>query len=367
MIPIAKPYLGEEEILAVEKVLRSGIIAQGPKVRELEEKFAKFCGTKYAVAMNSGTAALHTSLNVAGIKKGDEVLTTPFTFIATGNTILMQNAIPKFVDINEDDFNINTKEINDHITDKTKGIVSVDLYGQLCDYNAIDEIKNKHDLIVIEDACQAVSAEFGDKLAGSFGDLGCFSFYATKNITSGEGGMITTDNKDFYDNAKLFRQHGRSKMTNYDYSGVGYNYRTTDINAVILLEQLKKVDEITDKRIKNASLLTSGLKNIKGIITPVIKKGNKHAFHQYTIRITDEFKVSREELIESLNKNFINTGVYYPKPLHLHEHFEKFGYKKGDFPVAEKLSGEVLSLPVHPHLSEEEIELIISSIAGMSK
>lgn len=366
MIPISKPYLGEEEVLAVEKVLRSGIIAQGPKVREAEEKFSKFCGTKYAIAVNSGTAALHTSLNVAGIKAGDEVITTPFTFISTANTILMQNAVPKFADISEDDFNINPESINKQITEKTKGIITVDLYGQLCDYDAINKIKKKNNLVVIEDACQAVNAEFSGKKAGSFGDLGCFSFYATKNITSGEGGMLVTDNETFYENAKLFRQHGRSKMTNYNYSGVGYNYRTTDMNAVILLEQLKKAEEITDKRIKNAEMLTDGLKNVAGIVTPSVKHG-KHVFHQYTIRVTPDFKVTRDELVESLSKKHINTGIYYPKPLHLHEHFEKFGYKEGDFPVAEKLSKEVLSLPVHPHLSQEDVEMIVSSIAEMGK
>ena len=251
MIPIAKPFIGDEEIRAVSEVLKSGIIAQGPKVRELEEKFAKFCGTKYATALNSGTAALHTALHAAGIKQGDEAITTPFTFISTANTILMLGAKPVFADIDEDTFNINPEKIKDKITEKTKAILTVDLYGHLCDYDKISKIAGGS-IIIIEDSCQAIDAEYNKKKAGSFGNMGAFSFYATKNITCGEGGILTTNNKEYAENAELFRQHGRSKMTTYDYADMGYNYRMTDICASILLEQLKKIHIITKKRIENA-------------------------------------------------------------------------------------------------------------------
>ena len=359
MMPIAKPYIGKEEIKAVSEVLKSGIIAQGPKVRELEEKFAKLCGTKYAVAVNSGTAALHTALHVAGIEQGDEVITTPFTFIATANTILMQQAKPVFVDIDEDTFNIDANKIKEKITKKTKAIVTVDLYGLLCDYNEIGKIAKTNNLMIVEDACQAVNAESNGKKAGNFGDIAAFSFYGTKNITSGEGGMITTNNQEYAEKAKLFRQHGRSKMTSYEYSGLGYNYRATDISAAILLEQLKKIGIITKKRIENAEYLTKGLAGIKGIKLPSPKKDGSHVFHQYTIRVMENFKLSRDELNEHLNKKGIGTGVYYPKPLHLLPHFKKFGYKEGDFPIAEKLSNQVISLPVHPHLAKEQLDYII--------
>src|SRR3989338_10112838 len=272
MMPIAKPYIGKEEIKAVSEVLKSGIIAQGPKVRELEEKFAKLCGTKYAVAVNSGTAALHTALHVAGIEQGDEVITTPFTFIATANTILMQQAKPVFVDIDEDTFNIDADKIKEKITKKTKAIVTVDLYGLLCDYNKIGKIAKNNNLMIVEDACQAVNAEQNGKKAGNFGDIAAFSFYGTKNITCGEGGMITTNSKEYAENAKLFRQHGRSNMASYEYEGLGYNYRATDISAAILLEQLKKIDIITKKRIENAECLTKGLVGIRGIKVPDAKK-----------------------------------------------------------------------------------------------
>ena len=362
MIPISKPFIGKEEIDAVTEVLKSGNIAQGSKTRELEEKFAKFCGTKYSIAVNSGTAALHTALKVAGIRENDEVITTPFTFIATANSILMAGAKPVFADIEEDTFNINPEEIRNKITKKTKAIMTVDLYGQLCDYDEINKISEKNNLIVIEDACQAANAEYKNKKAGSFGDIAAFSFYATKNITCGEGGIITTNNNEFAENAKILRQHGRSKMTSYDYVSLGYNYRTTDIQAAMLLEQLKKVDFITKKRIENAMYLNEELSKIKGIKAPIIKKGNKHVFHQYTIKIENDFKLKREELISHLSKNGVSTGVYYPKPLHLYAHLKKFGYKEGDFPVAEKLSKQVLSLPVHPFLTKEDLRLIAGTI-----
>lgn len=361
MIPIARPFIGEEEIKAVTEVLKSGIIAQGPKVRELEEKFAKFCGAKYAVTVNSGTAALHTSLNVAGVKKGDEVITTPFTFIATANTILMQQARPVFVDIEEDTFNIDTEKIKEKITDKTKAIVTVDLYGQPCDYDKIYKIAKENKLIVIADSCQSANAEFDGKKSGTFGDLSAFSFYATKNITCGEGGVLTTDNKEYAENAKLFRQHGRSKMTSYEYTNLGYNYRMTDICAAILLEQLKKTDEITKKRIQNAEYLNKGLSGIKGIKLPIVKKGRKHVFHQYTIKIDKEFHLSRDEIIEHLNEKGVSSAIYYPKPLHLCEHFRKLGYKEGDFPIAERLSKEVLSLPIHPNLTKDQLDDIVKA------
>jgi dTDP-4-amino-4,6-dideoxygalactose transaminase len=360
MIPVARPFIGEEEINAVANVLRSGMIAQGPKVGELENKFSQLCGTKYTVAFNNGTAGLHTALNAVGVKQGDEVITTPFTFIATANTILMQGAKPIFVDIEEDTFNIDPEKIKQKITKKTKAIVTVDLYGQLCDYDEINEIAKNNELIIIEDACQAINAEYKERKAGSFGDIGVFSFYATKNITCGEGGAITTNNKDYTENAKLFRQHGRSKMTEYEYTNLGHNYRMTDICAAILLEQLTKLDFITNKRIKNAEYLSKALCKIEGIDVPIVKKDYKHVFHQYTLKVKDNFKLKRDELMEYLNKKGISCNIYYPKPLHLCEHFRSMGYKENDFPIAEKLSEQVISLPAYPHLTREQLDSIIN-------
>tara|TARA_Y100000310_G_scaffold94862_1_gene92642 strand:- start:9302 stop:10411 length:1110 start_codon:yes stop_codon:yes gene_type:complete len=364
-ISISKPSVGEEEVKAVSEVIRSGIIAQGPQVSKLEEEFSKLCNSEYSIAVNSGTAALHTSLNVAGINGGDEVITTPFTFIATANTIMMQNAKPVFVDIDEDSFNLNPDLIEEKITDKTRAIVTVDLYGQLCDYIKINEIANKYNLVVISDSCQSIGAEQESFKSGSIADITAFSFYATKNITCGEGGILTTNNEDYEKKARLFRQHGRSDLNNYDYTHIGYNYRTTDINASILLEQLKKLSDFTNKRISNANYLLENLKDIPGLVLPKTFKNNKHVFHQFTIKINSDFKMRRDDLVKYFKDKGINCGVYYPKSIHLFDHLIKFGYQEGDFPVAERLSGEVISLPVHPELSRDDLNYIVSSINGV--
>jgi len=362
MIKIAQPIIKKEEIRAVVRVLKSGMIAQGPIVAEFEKRFTDSCGIKYAVAVNSGTAALHCALYAAGINEGDEVITTPFTFVATANVIIMQRAKPVFVDILPDTFNIDPAKIEEKITKKTKAILPVDLYGQIYDVGAINKIAKKYKLKIIEDACQAHGAEFNHKKAGTFGDVGCFSFYATKNMITGEGGMMITNNEEYAELAKRFRHHGQSEKTRYQYFDLGFNYRMTDIAAAIGLEQLKKINDYNEKRIKNTQILTEGLKNIKGLITPIIKKNYKHVFHQYTIRVTDEFKMTRDELTNYLKEKEIGSAIFYPKPLHLHPHFKKFGYKKGDFPIAEKLSEECLSLPVHPLVSEKDIRFIIKTI-----
>ncbi|MFH1310742.1 MAG: DegT/DnrJ/EryC1/StrS family aminotransferase [Candidatus Omnitrophota bacterium] len=360
MISIAKPNIDENEKKAVMEVLESGNLAQGLKVAELEKRFSKLCSTKHAIATSNGTTALHTALYSLGVKPGDEVITTPFTFVSTANCILMCQAKPVFTDIMEDTFNIDPAKIQ--ITKNTKAIIPVDLFGQPYDYNSIKETA-KNNILILEDAAQAVGAMLDNKPAGSLGNASCFSLYATKNIISGEGGIITT-NDDFVKNkARLFRNHGQGQK--YEYLELGYNYRMTDIQAAIGIEQLKKLDSFTEKRIRNATLLSSGLGGIDGLIIPYIKKNCKHVFHQYTIRITDEFRLSRSELIEKLKQNGISSSIFYPIPLHLHLPFRKMGYKKGDFPVAEKISEEVLSLPVHPSVTDEDIKKIVEVIQNV--
>jgi perosamine synthetase len=357
MIPISKPVIGEEEKKAVMDVLDSGMLAQGPKTKEFEEKFAAYCGAKHGIAVNSGTAAIHSALYAAGVRAGDEVITSPFTFVASANPIIMQGAKPVFADIKEGTFNIDPEKIKEKITSKTKAIVAIDLYGQIYDSKAIREIAENHNLKVVEDACQAVGAELDGKKAGVIGDLGCFSFYATKNMLTGEGGMIVTNNDEYAELCRRFRHHGQSEKTRYEYFDLGYNYRMTDIAAAIGLEQLKKIEGFTEKRIENAKKLTEGLKKINGITVPIIKEGAKHVFHQYTIKAE-----KRDELMNFLKSKDIGCGVYYPKPLHMHPFFMKMGYKEGDFPVAEKISKEVLSLPVHPSVTENDINAIISAV-----
>jgi perosamine synthetase len=361
MIPIAKPIIGEDEISAVTAVLRSGIIAQGRKVEEFEGAFAGFIGTKYAVAVNSGTAALHIALLAKGVGKGDEVITSPFTFIATANSILFTGAKPIFADIEEDSFNIAPDSIVEKITPRTKAIMPVHLYGQPCDMKRIMKIAQEHGLIVIEDACQAHGAEYEGKKAGSFG-TGCFSFYPTKNMTTSEGGMITTNDEDITHKARMIRSHGQKQR--YLHEILGYNYRMTDIAAAIGLCQLGKLDEFNSKRMENAKFLTRELGGIKGLISPSIKSNTKHVFHQYTVRITHDFGIPRDELRQKLTDKGVGTEIYYPLPIHKQPLYQNLGYDD-HLPNSEKAAREVLSLPVHPSLTKEDLKNVVRAIQGI--
>ncbi len=299
MIPIAKPLVGEEEIEAVVNVMRSGMIAEGPRVKEFEDEFKAYIGTEHAVAVNSGTAALHVALLAKGIGPGDEVITTPFTFIASSNSILFTGAKPVFADIEPETFNIDPEDIKNKLTPRTKAIIPVDLYGHPAEMKAIMDIAADRGLAVIEDACQAHGAIYHGKKVGSF-DTGCFSFYPTKNMTTGEGGIITCNDAKLAEKARMIKSHG-SKVR-YHHEMLGYNLRMTDMGAAIGLVQLKKVDGYNEKRNRNAGLLSEKLKGIKGLVTPSVKDGCKHVFHQYTIRITEDFGMSREQVIEKLNQ-----------------------------------------------------------------
>jgi len=351
MIPIARPVIGEEEKQAVLAVLESGMLAQGQQVRAFEEAFAEYCGVKYAVATSSGTTALHTALLAHGVGPGDEVITTPFTFIASANSILFTGARPVFVDIEEDSYNINPTLIEEKITSRTKAILPVHLYGNPCDLEAIMTIADRHGLIVIEDACQAHGASVHGKKVGSF-STGCFSFYPTKNITTAEGGMITTNDDGVAERARLIRQHGMRKR--YYHEVLGYNFRLTDIQAAIGLAQLGKLPEWTAKRIANARYLTERLPNV---VTPTVRDGYVHVFHQYTIRVNGD----RDAAVEKLNAAGIGTAIYYPIPVHQQPVYRQLGYHDS-LPVAERVSRQVISLPVHPALTLAELDRIVSEV-----
>jgi len=352
MIPIAKPIIGEDEVKAVTEVLRSGVIAEGQKVKDFETAFAKFTGTSFAVAVNSGTAALHAALLAHGIGPGDEVITTPFSFVATSNSVLFTGAKPVFADIREDTFNIDPESIASKITPRTKAIIPVHLYGQSADMKAIMDIAEDKDLIIIEDACQAHGATFEGKSVGSFGE-GTFSFYPTKNMTTSEGGIITTNDKDVAEKARMIRSHGSKQR--YLHEMLGFNLRMTDIAAAIGLVQLGKIDDFNRARINNAQYLTKSLQKIKGLILPHIDKRCGHVFHQYTIRIRGE--LSRDEVVSSLNKMDIGTGIYYPLPIHKQPYYKELGYNDS-LPVSESASKEVISLPVHPSLNKLDLDTI---------
>lgn len=354
IIPIAKPLIGEEEKKAVLEVLSSGMLAQGEKVAVFEKAFAEFIGVKHAIATSNGTTALHAALVGLGISPGDEVITTPFTFIATVNAIKMTGATPVFVDIDETTFNLNHSKIEAAITLKTKAIIPVHLFGLPAATNQITAIAQKYNLKIIEDACQAHGADINGKKVGSFG-IGCFSFYGTKNMTTGEGGMITTNDDVLAGKLRKIISHGTERR--YVHSILGYNYRLTDLAAAIGIEQLKKLNEFTRKRRENARRLTTGLSNINGLVTPCVIDG--HVFHQYTIRVTKDFPLTREKLIEHLSSHGVSSSVFYPLPIHQQEAYRDYNHHH--FPIAEKIATEVLSLPVHPGLTTEDLKKIIQA------
>ncbi|MFC2154099.1 DegT/DnrJ/EryC1/StrS family aminotransferase [Candidatus Altiarchaeota archaeon] len=363
MIPIAKPVIGEEEKKAVMEVMDSGMIASGPKTKEFEAAFAEYIGTKHAVATTSGTTALHTALLGMGIKPGDEIITTAFTFIASANSILMANAKPVFIDI-DDDYNICEEAIKEAITPKTKAILPVHIYGNPCDMDAMMEIAQDSNLVVCEDACQAHGAEWKGKRVGSFG-TGTFSLYPTKNMMSGEGGMITTDDDEVAENCRLVRNHGSA--VRYYHDILGYNFRMTDMCAAIGLVQLGKVEGFNEKRIANAKALTEGLSQVKGIIPPKTKPDTRHVYHQYTIRVTDEFPLSRDDVLEKLKEKEIGSAIFYPLPINKQKSFTDIGYGSESLPKSEEYSDQVMSLPVHPQLQEGDTDAIVKAFEEMSQ
>lgn len=361
MIPIAKPLIGQEEINGVVRVLQSGTLAEGPRVKEFEEEFASYAGVKHAIAVNSGTAALLVALQAKGIGKGDEVIVPPFTFIATANAVLFAGAKPVFADVDPETFNIDPARIREKITKQTRAIIPVDLYGQTAAMDLIMDLAEDHGLAVIEDACQAHGASIHGKKAGSF-DVGCFSFYPTKNMTTSEGGMITSDDRAFDDKARMLRSHG--SRIRYYHELLGFNLRMTDISAAIGLAQMKKIDDYNNRRISNAALLTEKLQGIPGIVVPSVRPGYRHVFHQYTIKVTPDFHLSRDEVIQRLNAAGIGTGVYYPVPIHQQQLYLELGFVDS-CPVSEMLSQQVISLPVHPSVTEQDIDFIARAIRGL--
>lgn len=348
----------DEICRAVEKVLDSQAYIMGPPVKELEEKIASYCGTDYAVAVASGTDAILLSLMAAGIGPGDEVITTPFTFFATAGCIHRVGAKPVFVDIEPDTYNIDPEKIEGKITDRTKAILPVHLYGQICDMERIMKIAEKYSLKVIEDCAQAIGAKNGyGKKAGSIGDTGCFSFYPSKNLGAcGDGGIITTSNKELYDFMVILRNHGSNPKYYHKY--VGTNSRLDTIQAAILLVKLKYLDQWTDGRRKNASYYDRGFSGTS-VIFPQVKEGNYHIYHQYVVRVRN-----RDDLFNYLKENNTGCDIYYPVPLHLQECFASLGYREGDLPVSEKAAKEVIAIPIYPELTHEQQDYVVDKIVN---
>ena len=357
-IPIAKPLIDNSEIENVVKVLKSGMLASGEWVKDFEEKFANYVGTNYAISTTSGTVALDVALKALGIREGDEVIVPDFTFIATANAVLYQNAKPVFADVDEKTFNINPDDVLEKVTPKTKAIIGVHLFGHPFDVRSILEICEDYNLYLIEDCAQAHGAEYKGKKVGSFGDVGCFSFYPTKHITTGEGGMITTNNEEIANKIKLLINHGQSQK--YLHTTLGYNYRMTNIQAAIGIAQLEKLDKFNEKRIYNANYLNRNLKI--PIETPFKEKHVKHVYHQYVIKFKDDFPMKRDEFIDYLSKNGIGSAIHYPMPIHKQPLYQKLGYPEDICPISEEVSKKVLSLPVHPALTDDDLRYMVEVI-----
>lgn len=363
-IPIAKVVLSDEEIKAAIEVLRSGILRQGKKVEEFERMFADRVGAKFAIAVSSGTAALHIAY-LALLEKGTEVLVPSFTHISTASMVYFAGCKPVFCDIDPKTFTIDVEDAKERITSKTTAIAPVHLFGNACDVEEIIKVAGDYRLKIIWDAAQAHGTEYKGKDVGSFDDVVCYSFYPTKNIITGEGGMIVTNDKEIARKCRLLREHGQERK--YYHTMLGFNYRMTDVEAAIGIEQLKKLDQFIEKRIKNAQYLTKHLKKIDGLEPPFVKPYVKHTYNQYCILVDEEkLGMSRDELAEALGKEGIGTAIHYPMPLHLQPVFkDMFSTKEGDLPVSEETSRRILALPVHPHLSENDLNRIVKVIKNI--
>lgn len=367
-IPYGHQWIDEKDIEEVAKVLKTDWITQGPKVEEFEKTVAEYCQVKYAVAVSSGTAALHSAYVAAGISFGDEVITTPLTFAATAYTISHLGGKPVFADIQEDTLNIDPKEIEKKITKKTKAIAPVDFAGHPCDYDKISKIAKKYKLLIIEDAAHALGSEYKGKRIGSFADLTILSFHPVKAITTGEGGMILTNNKDFYEKLKIFRHHGIIKKPEkggwyYEIENPGYNYRLTDFQCALGLSQLKKIDKFIKRRREIVAKYNQAFKNVKEIIIPKERNYVKSAWHLYVIQLQlDKLKVNRKKIFEVLQKEGIGVQVHYI-PLHLQPFYQKkFNYKKGGFPIVERYYERAITLPLFPKMTNKEVDKVIKVV-----
>jgi dTDP-4-amino-4,6-dideoxygalactose transaminase len=349
-IPAAQPLIGIEERQAVDRVLLSGGLAQGPEVEAFENEFSEHIANRHCIAVNSGTSALHLAFLAAGIGEGDEVIVPSFSFAATANAVSLAGAKPIFVDIEEDYFSIDVRKIEDSISTKTRAIMPVHLYGHPANMPAILKIAEKHDLLVFEDAAQAHLASIDGIPVGAWGEAGSFSFYPTKNMTSGEGGMISTASDSINRTLRMLRNQGME--VRYQNELVGFNTRMTDIHAAIGREQLKKLPQWTKQRQMNALFLS---KHLRGVITPKVLAGAEHVYHQYTVKIVD---ADRDQFAAELLRRGVGNGVYYPTPIHRLPSFDL----KIDLPTTEQIASQVLSLPVHPALTQDDLETIVEAV-----
>jgi len=360
-----RPHIGVKEKKYVMEVLNSGHLSLGPFYKKFEQAFAKKIGVKYACSVSSGTAGLHLATLCAGLKPGDEVITSPFTFIASSNCILYVGAKPVFVDIDPITYNIDPKEIEKNITPKTKAILVIHIFGQPADMTAIMKIAKKHKLKVIEDACESLGSAHRGKMAGTFGESAVFAFYPNKQMTTGEGGMLVTNNKDVYVHACSLRNQGRDENPQWlDHKILGYNYRMDEMSAAVGLAQVEKFDWLIKKRQELAKLYTKHFSKYSDLVQiPRIAKGNTHTWFVYAIQIKNK-KINRDELINKLAKIGIHTKPYLPS-IHLFGFYRNLGFKKGDFPISEEVSKYSLALPFYIGLKEKDVKRIVEKVVEL--
>jgi UDP-4-keto-6-deoxy-N-acetylglucosamine 4-aminotransferase len=369
MIPYGHQWIDGEDIEKVCKVLNSDWLTTGPMVKEFEDVLCKYMGCKYAVAVNSGTSALDIAVGALGLPAGSEVITTPFTFAATSNSLLYNHLKPVFADIQKDTRNIDPKDIRKKITPRTRAISYVDYAGQPCDIKEIKEIAEEHDLYLIEDACHALGASYYGKKVGNFADLTAFSFHPVKPITTGEGGAVVTNNSEFAERTRLLHSHGIDKSATerygpdaswaYDMKMLGRNYRMTDIQAALGVSQMKKLDMFIERRKKIADLYNELLKDCEFVETPITKEGMKHGWHIYTILLKD---VNRDKFFKYMRKNGIGVNVHYIPLYHFSYYCKHVNFNGTEYPITEDVFKKVITLPIFPKMIDEDIEKVVKKI-----
>jgi len=371
-LPYALPDIGEEEIAEVVQTLKSGWITTGPKTKEFERRMGDYLGVKHAIAVSSCTAALHVALAAIGVGRGDEVITSPLTFCATANAVVHLGGRPVFADIG-DDLNIDPVEIERHITSRTKAIIPVHHSGQPCRMDEILACARAYNLPIIEDAAHAIGAVYHGRMIGTIGDVTAFSFYATKNMTTAEGGMIATDNDDLAEKMRLLSLHGISKDAWKRYSSegswyyevlcAGYKYNMTDIQAALGIHQLAKLEQFIQARSWYASTYNEAFGDMPEIQVPLANAGLRHAWHLYVIQLNlERLTIDRAEFIEALRAENIGTSVHFI-PVHLHPYYrDQFGYRRGDYPNAERIYDRIISLPLYPKMTEEAMQDVIAAV-----
>ena len=361
-IQVSKPDITQKEIDAVVEVLQSNVLSIGPKIKEFEKNIAKYVGTKHAIGVNSGTSGLHLLIKAMGISNGDEVITTPFSFVSSTNCFLFEGAKPVFVDIDPKTLNIDNKKIEEKITDKTKMILPVDIFGQPVNIKEIMDIAKKHNLKVIEDSCEALGSEYDGIKTGAIADGGIFAFYPNKQITTAEGGMIVTNDDEIAETCRSLRSQGRAITGDWlHHSQLGYNYRLSELHSALGIVQLERIEEILLKREKVADFYNSRLKDVECLSIPYIDENvNKMSWFVYVVVFNEE--IDRDRVMELLNEKNIGSKPYFT-PIHLQPYMkEKFGFKEGDFPVTERISNSSLALPFYTNMEESEVDVVCDTL-----